>query len=141
MGLGHSSVVRGPQEDKTYDIYLACGRVQGEGLRCGDNGKLGLGQRSRMTHEESRGKAYVEGQREAGTRVYRLRKEARSRMTKESRGRLTFVGQREAGTQCIDLEWMVVVRGTLDELPPDGFEERFLRNLRIYNTCIHIVLS
>ena len=41
-----------------------------------DNGKLGLRQRSRMTHEESRGKAYVEGQREAGTQVYRSRKEA-----------------------------------------------------------------
>ena len=26
-----------------------------------DNGKLGLGQRSRTTHEESRGKAYVVG--------------------------------------------------------------------------------
>ena len=40
-----------------------------------------------MTHEESRGKAYVEGQWEAGTRVYRSWKEARSRMTKESRGK------------------------------------------------------
>ena len=27
-----------------------------------------------MTHEESRGKAYIVGQWEAGTRVYRLRK-------------------------------------------------------------------
>ena len=41
-----------------------------------DNGKLGLGQRSRMTHKESRGKAYIEGQWEAGTWVYRSRKEA-----------------------------------------------------------------
>ena len=40
---------------------------------------------------------------EAGTRVYRSRKEARSRMTKESRGKAYIVGQQEAGTQCIDL--------------------------------------
>ena len=73
-----------------------------------DNGKLGLGQRSRMTHEESRGKAYIEGQWEAGTQVYRSRKEARSRMTKESRGKAYIVGQREAGTRCIDLGWMVL---------------------------------
>ena len=33
-----------------------------------DSRKLGLRQRSRMTHEESRGKAYVVGQWEAGTR-------------------------------------------------------------------------
>ena len=52
-----------------------------------DNGKLGLGQRSRMTHKESREKAYIEGQQEAGTQVYRSRKEARSGMTKESRGK------------------------------------------------------
>ena len=61
-----------------------------------------------MTHEESRGKAYVEGQWEAGTRVYRSRKEVRSRMTKESRGKAYVVGQQEAGTQCIDLGWMVL---------------------------------
>ena len=73
-----------------------------------DNGKLGLRQRSRMTHEESRGKAYIEGQWEAGTRVYRLWKEARSRMTKESRGKAYIVGQQEAGTQCIDLGQMVL---------------------------------
>ena len=73
-----------------------------------DNGKLGLRQRSRTTHEESRGKAYIEGQREAGTRVYRSWKEARSRMTKESRGKAYIVGQQEAGTQCIDLGWTVL---------------------------------
>ena len=56
-----------------------------------------------MTHEESRGKAYVEGQWEAGTQVYRLWKEARSRMTKESRGKAYIEGQQEAGTRCIDL--------------------------------------
>ena len=67
MGLVSSSVVRGQPEDKTYHIYLARGRVQGEGLRCGTMGKLGLGQRSRMTYEESRGRAYVVGQWEAGT--------------------------------------------------------------------------
>ena len=89
-------------EDKTYDIYLARGRVQREGLccgttgswdlgrdlgwprevqreglRCGINGKLGLGCIDRgKKHDlgrpkESNGKAYVVGQREAGTRVYR----------------------------------------------------------------------
>ena len=73
-----------------------------------DNGKLGLRQRSRMTHKESRGKAYIEGQWEAGTQVYRSWKEARSRMTKESRGKAYVVGQWEAGTQCIDLGWTVL---------------------------------
>ena len=68
-----------------------------------DNGKLGLGQRSRMTYEESRGKAYVVGQWEAGTHVYRSRKEARSGMTKESNRKAYVVGQWEAGTQCTDL--------------------------------------
>ena len=56
-----------------------------------------------MTHKESRGKAYVVGQQEAGTRVYRSRKEARSGMTKESRGKAYIVGQWEAGTRCTDL--------------------------------------
>ena len=73
-----------------------------------DNRKLGLGQRSRMTHEESRGKAYVEGQREAGTQVYRSRKEAQSGTTKESRGKAYIVGQQEAGTRCTDLGWTVL---------------------------------
>ena len=48
------------------------------------------------------------GQWEAGTRVYRLWKEARSRMTKESRGKAYIVGQWESGTRCIDLGWMVL---------------------------------
>ena len=61
-----------------------------------------------MTHEESRGKAYIVGQWEAGTWVYRLRKEARSGMTKESRGKAYIVGQQEAGTQCTDLGQMVL---------------------------------
>ena len=61
------------------------------------NGKLGLRQRSRMTHEESKGKAYVEGQREAGTWVYRSWKEARSRMTKESRGKAYVEGNGKLG--------------------------------------------
>ena len=73
-----------------------------------DNGKLGLRQRSRMTQEESKGKAYVVGQREAGTRVYRSWKEARSRMTKESKGKAYIEGQWEAGTRCIDLGWTVL---------------------------------
>ena len=30
-------------EDKTYDIYLTSGRVQGEGLRCGTTGSWDLG--------------------------------------------------------------------------------------------------
>ena len=30
-------------EDKTYDIYLACGRVQQEGLRCGTAGSWDSG--------------------------------------------------------------------------------------------------
>ena len=73
-----------------------------------DNGKLGLGQRSRMTYEESRGKAYIVGQWEAGTQVYRSRKEARSGMTKESRGKAYVVGQWEAGTRCTDMGWTVL---------------------------------
>ena len=64
-----------------------------------------------MTHEESRGKAYVEGQWEAGTQVYRLRKEARSGTTKESRGKAYVVGQWEAGTQCYRSGIDGVVRG------------------------------
>ena len=55
-----------------------------------------------------RGKAYVVGQWEAGTQVYRSRKEARSGMTKESRGKAYVVGQWEAGTWCTDLGWTVL---------------------------------
>ena len=51
-------------------------RSPGGRLTLWDNGKLGLGQRSRMTYEESRRKAYVVGQWEAGTQVYRSGKEA-----------------------------------------------------------------
>ena len=61
-----------------------------------------------MTYEESRGKAYVVGQWEAGTQVYRSRKEAQSGMTKESRGKAYVVEQWEAGTQCTDLGWTVL---------------------------------
>ena len=56
-----------------------------------------------MTYKESSGKAYIVGQWEAGTQVYRSGKEARSGMTKESREKAYVVGQWEAGTQCIDL--------------------------------------
>ena len=68
-------------EDKTYDIYLARGRVQREGLRCGISGKLGLGQRSRVTERSPTGRLTLWDQREAGTWVHRLRKEARSGTT------------------------------------------------------------
>ena len=68
-----------------------------------DNGKLGLRQRSRMTYEESNRKAYVVGQQEAGTQVYRLRKEAQSGTTKESNRKAYVVVQQEAGTRCTDL--------------------------------------
>ena len=61
-----------------------------------------------MTHEESREKAYIVEQWEAGTWVYRSRKEARSGTTKESRGKAYVVGQQEAGTQCTDLGWTVL---------------------------------
>ena len=64
-----------------------------------------------MTHKESRGKAYVEGQWEAGTRVYRSRKEAQSGMTKESREKAYIVGQREAGDSVYRSGMDGVVRG------------------------------
>ena len=76
MGLVSSSVVREHQRTRPMTSTLAHGRVQGEGLCCGTTGSWDSGQRSRTTHKESRGKAYIEGQWEAGTRVYRSRKEA-----------------------------------------------------------------
>ena len=103
-----------------------------------DNGKLGLGQRSRTTHEESRGKAYVVGQREAGTQVYRSRKEARSGMTKESRGRLMLWDNGKLGLSVQIWDRRCCER-TLDELPTDG-----LRNVKvdvIYMNSIELVLS
>ena len=58
---------------------------------------------------ESRGKAYIEGQREAGTRVYRLWKEARSRTTKGVQGgRLTLWDNRKLGLGVLDLGQMVL---------------------------------
>ena len=74
-----------------------------------DNGKLGLGQRSRTTERSPNGKAYVVGQREAGTWVYRSRKEARSGMTKRSpMGRLTLWDNGKLGLRCTDLGWTVL---------------------------------
>ena len=70
MGLGCSSVVRGHKRTRPMTSTSPM-EESGRRLTLWDNGKLGLGQRSRMTHEESRGKAYIEGQWEAGTRVYR----------------------------------------------------------------------
>ena len=91
-------------EDKTYDIYLAHGRVQREGLMLWDNGKLGLRQRSRMTERSPTGRLTVVGQQEAGTRVYRSRKEARSGMTERSpTGRLTLWDNGKLGLGCTDL--------------------------------------
>ena len=42
MGLGLQCCER-TQEDKTYDIYLTHGRVQGEGLHCGTTGSWDSG--------------------------------------------------------------------------------------------------
>ena len=97
-----------------------------------DNGKLGLRQKSRMTYEESNGKAYVVGQREAGTQVYRSRKEARSGMTQESNGKAYIVEQWKLGlgVQIWD-GWCC--EKTLDELPTDG-----LRNVNVDVMCVNI---
>ena len=64
------------------------------------------------------------GQREAGTQVYRSRKEARSGMTQESNGRLTLwdSGKLGLGVQIWDRQ---CCERTLDELPTDG-----LRNVK-----------
>ena len=77
------------------------------------------------------GKAYVVGQREAGTQVYRLGKEARSGMTKESRGKAYVVGQWEAGTRCTDLGQMVLWENT-GRATYRWFEERQRLLLCIY---------
>ena len=75
MGPDSQRPVHGPlgtqccertQEDKTYDICLTPWKSPGGRLMLRVNRKLGLRQRSRMTHEESRGKAYVEGNRKLG---------------------------------------------------------------------------
>ena len=59
--------------------------------------------------EESNGKAYIVGQWEAGTRVYRSRKEARSGMTERSpMGRLMLWDNRKLGLRCTDLGWTVL---------------------------------
>ena len=68
-------------EDKTYDIYLARWKSPTGRLTLWDSGKLGLGQRSRVTERSPTGRLTLWDQREAGTWVHRLRKEARSGMT------------------------------------------------------------
>ena len=61
------------------------------------------------------------GQQEAGTRVYRSRKEARSGMTeRESNGKAYVVGQQEAGTQVYRSGMDSVVRGHWTSYPTDG---------------------
>ena len=91
-------------EDKTYVIYLARGRVQREGLRCGISGKLGLGQRSRVTERSPTGRLTLWDQREAGTWVHRSRKEARSgTIDRSPTGRLTLWDNGKLGLRCTDL--------------------------------------
>ena len=91
-------------EDKTYDIYLARGRVQREGLRCGISGKLGLGQRSRVTERSPTGRLTLWDQREAGTWVHRSRKEARSGTTEGvQREGLRCGINGKLGLRCTDL--------------------------------------
>ena len=142
MGLGHSVLWEDTRGQDLWHLPHPW-KSPGGRLMLWDSGKLGLGQRSRMTHKESRGKAYVEGQQEAGTWVYRLRKEAWSRMTKESRGKAYIVGQWEAGTRCIDLGQTVLWEDT-GQATSRWFWGMFLRNWRIYDTRIYsaeLVLS
>ena len=54
------------------------------------NGKLGLRQRSRMTHEESRGKAYIEGNGKLGLRCIDCGKKQDLGQPRSPGGRLTL---------------------------------------------------
>ena len=79
-----------------------------------DNGKLGLGQRSRTTERGPMGRLTIVGQREAGTQVYRSRKEARSGDDPRSpTGRLMLWDNGKLGlSQCTDLGWTVLWEDT-----------------------------
>ena len=87
-----------------------------------------------MTDEESNGKAYVVGQWEAGTRVYRLRKEARSGMTKKSNGEGLHCGTMGSWDSVYRSGTDSVVRGTLDKLPTDGLWNAKVYVLYVYST-------
>ena len=120
--------------------------VQVLGAQCWGNMRTRLGTSASAHRGVPRGKAYIEGQREAGTQawdlgwptvsprgkayiegngklgtwVYRSWKEARSRMTKESKGK----GLRWGATGSWDLVYRSGMgqccERTLDKLPPDG---------------------
>ena len=99
---------------------------RGKAYVCGDNGKLGLRQRSRMTHEESRGEGLcLWGQWESwGLRCIDRGKEARSGDDQGVQGEGLRCGDsRKAGTQVYRSGMDSVCERTLDELPTDGFEE------------------
>ena len=91
-------------EDKTYVIYLARGRFPPGRLMLWDSGKLGLGQRSRVTERSPMGRLTLWDSGEAGTWVHRSRKEARSGTTDRSpMGRLTLWDNGKLGLRCTDL--------------------------------------
>ena len=70
--------------------------------------EAGLRQRSRMTHEESRGRLTLRVNGKLGLGCIDRGKKQDLATTKESRGKAYVVGQQEAGTRCIDLGWTVL---------------------------------
>ena len=114
--------VRGTPEDKTYDIYLARGRVHREGLRCGDNGKLGLGQRSRGDPREVQREGLrcgINGKLGLGC-IDRGKKHDLGRPIGVQWEGLCCGDQREAGTQVYRSGDGRCCERTLDVLPTDG---------------------
>ena len=120
MGPDSQRLVHGPcelkccertPEDKTYDIYLAHGRVQREGLRCGTMGSWDLRQRSRVTERSPMGRLTLWDNRKLGLGCIDRGKKHDLGRPKESNGKAYVVGQREAGTRVYRSGTDGVVRG------------------------------
>ena len=119
-------------EDKTYDIYLTRGRVQWEGLHCGNNGKLGLGQRSRTTERSPMGRLTLWDNGKLGLRCIDRGKKhnlGRPRGVQWEGLHCGTTGSWDSGVQIWDGQ---CCERTLDELPTDG-----LRNVKcVCHICV-----
>ena len=126
------------QEDKTYDIYLTHGRVQGEGLHCGTMGSWDSGRDLGWPMRSPGGRLTLRVNGKLGLGCIDRGKKHDLGQPRSPGGRLTLwdSGKLGLGVQIWDGQ---CCERTLDELPTDG-----LRNVKVYVIYVYsteLVLS
>ena len=118
-------------EDKTYDIYLARGRVQGEGLRCGTMGSWDSGRDLGRPTRSPGGRLTLWDNGKLGLRCIDRGKKHDLGRPRSPGGRLTLwdSGKLGLGVQIWDGQ---CCERTLDKLPTDG-----LRNAKVYVVYVY----